>query len=301
MLTWTAIQNIITDNGKIPMSVEVTFGMQTITKLGATEQLSLLSVFNTLYDYSKVNNSPINCVGNSSNNVLLPIIVRLQNKADYSGLWYRLLVEQFHMQFENLDEYTLRMSYIACLVCPDERDLLYDTYIALGSNAYMTRVVKLKDLFNYEKYLSEDNPLIKVKLSMPGILRDTVRHEELSMDDPFVEADKKVIMLYKEYPNQDVADHVYFFYTHNDIRYLKMHLDLKPVNPKATQILVTTEKGERELYLVTSNHHQVMLSKVTPAIAWCVAYAPEAFKDKPIRDVLDYMMPLYDKKFNKRS
>lgn len=301
MLTWTEMQNVITDNGRIPMSVDVTFGMQTISKLDTKEQVFILRAFNILYNFSKVPQAPIICVGKDSNNVLLPIIVRLQNISDYTGLWYRLLVEQFGMEFSNIDEYTLYMSYLSCVLCPDERDLLYDTYIALGAMAYSIRLEHIESEFDYAKYLTESNPLIKVKISIPGMLRDTLRHEELSLDDPFVEADQKVVILSQEYPNQDVADHVRFFYTHNDIKYCKAKLDLKPVNPRATQILVTPEKGDRELYLITSNHHQVMLSRVSPAIAWCVAYAPEAFKDKPIRDVLEYMMPLYDKKFNKKD
>lgn len=299
MEQWSKIQDLLTNDGKLPMSVEVTFGMQKISKMPDAEQMNIASKLYTLCDCIEKSNGLFTYAGNVSNNVLLPVIVHIgQSNRSSELVWYELLFEQYSTDFQNISPLCAFQTYIAAVFNNPEFPLLYDAYLALGAESYMMRMMTAYANFDYAQYLAAEQSK-RYKFSIAGLLRNNQIQEAFDFNDPYIEAEQRAIMAAKEYPNTDVSAHVEFFFRHNDIKYLKANMAIKVVNANASQLLLTLPDGNRELYLVTSNNHQVKLDRVSPAIAWCVAYAPAAFKDKPIKDVLEYMTPVYKSKFNK--
>ena len=54
MEQWSRIQDLLTSNGKLPMSIEVTFGMQKISKMLSTEPTTNLATVLTEYGRHKM-------------------------------------------------------------------------------------------------------------------------------------------------------------------------------------------------------------------------------------------------------
>lgn len=299
MEQWSKIQDLLTSNGKLPMSIEVTFGMQKISKMPDVDQMNIASKLYALCDYAEKSNGLFVYAGNVSNNILLPVIAHIGKSNRSSDLvWYELLFERYSTDFQNISVLCAFQTYVAAVFNNPEFTLLYDAYLALGAEAYMMRMMTAYTNFDYTKYITAEQSK-RYQYSLAGLMRKNNVHEMFDFNDPYIDAEQKAIMAVKEYPDTDVSKHIEFFFRHNDIKYLKADMAIKVVNANASQLLLTLPDGNRELYLVTSNNHQVKLDRVSPAIAWCVAYAPAAFKDKPIKDVLEYMTPVYRSKFNK--
>lgn len=301
MYDWNALQSIMTSAGKIPLSIELTFGLQSISKYPEIDRNDMVVKLNRLLGFA-TEAPELWSVLLRDDNCLFKDIISLANTPDNRfDLWYRVVQCASGLSYVGLSNDALFRIYVAYKLCSDESDVMFDTYVFFGPEAFKQRLYNAFEKFSYRKYLDESNPLMRVRMSIPGMIRDNTVHETVSFDDKMVGAVQKALTLGSAFPNTDASDHVQFFYEHNDIKYLDYSMKIKPVNEHATQLMLTSPKGDRELFLVTSNHHQASLQRVAPNIAWCIAYAPAAFKDKPIKEVLDYMKPLYINKFGDKK
>ena len=99
MEQWSKIQDLLTSDGKLPMSIEVTFGMQKISKMPDVKQMDIASKLYTLCDYAEKSNGLFVYAGNVSNNVLLPVLTHIgQSNSSNDLVWYELLFERFVLE-----------------------------------------------------------------------------------------------------------------------------------------------------------------------------------------------------------
>lgn len=157
-----------------------------------------------------------------------------------------------------------------------------------GLDAFVYRAkTAIKKMFDYP-----DKNLIEL-VDMHEI------HSGLVFEDPLAVALSNANMLTSGLTGSFASDHIRYFLRHMPRKYINAVYHIKPINQRASQIIAELPTG-KELFLVTSNHHILPLEGCPTANAWCVAFAPEAYRDKPIPMVIEQMMPTYENKCIKK-